>query len=83
MSRPVVHEGLVDLAAKGLVTLKPRVGTVVNDFRKEGSLAILNSIINYQQGEIDESCWKACCRQGSWWKPKPPGLQHPIGPTIT
>src|SRR5512137_2428558 len=37
VSRPVVHEGLVDLAAKGLVTMKPRVGTMVNDYRKEGS----------------------------------------------
>ncbi len=46
VSRPVVHEGLVDLAARGLATLKARVATVVNDFRKEGSLAILNSIIN-------------------------------------
>ena len=53
VSRPVVHEGLVDLAAKGLVTMKPRVGTVVNDYRKEGSLSILNSIINYQQGGLD------------------------------
>ena len=55
VSRPVVHEGLVDLEAKGLVTMKPRIGTVVNDYRKEGSLAILNSIINYQQGAIDEA----------------------------
>ncbi|HQI79960.1 MAG TPA: FadR/GntR family transcriptional regulator [Deltaproteobacteria bacterium] len=54
VSRPVVHEGLVDLAAKGLVTMKPRVGTVVNDYRTEGSLSILNSIINYQQGALDE-----------------------------
>lgn len=54
VSRPVVHEGLIDLAAKGLVTMKPRVGTVVNDYRREGSLAILNSIINYQQGVLDE-----------------------------
>src|SRR5208283_1455092 len=55
VSRPVVHEGLVDLAAKGLVTMKPRVGTFVNDYRKEGSLSILNSIINYQQGGLDEN----------------------------
>lgn len=55
VSRPVVHEGLVDLAAKGLVTMKPRVGTVVNDYRAEGSLSILNSIINYQQGALDEN----------------------------
>ncbi|MGC9323574.1 MAG: FadR/GntR family transcriptional regulator [Desulfomonilia bacterium] len=53
VSRPVVHEGLVDLAAKGLVTMKPRVGTVVNDYRNEGSLAILESLINYQQGSLD------------------------------
>jgi GntR family transcriptional regulator, transcriptional repressor for pyruvate dehydrogenase complex len=55
VSRPVVHEGLLDLSVKGLVTMKPRVGTVVNDYRKEGSLSILNSIINYQQGGLDEN----------------------------
>ena len=53
VSRPVVHEGLVDLAAKGLVSMKPRVGTVVNDYRKEGSLPLLNSLVNYQQGRLD------------------------------
>ena len=53
VSRPVVHEGLVDLAAKGLVAMKPRVGTVVNDYRKEGSLSLLNSLVNYQQGRVD------------------------------
>lgn len=53
VSRPVVHEGLLDLAYKGLVSMTPRVGTVVNDFRKEGSLALLNSLINYQSGAID------------------------------
>jgi len=53
VSRPVVHEGLVDLAAKGLVTMIPRVGTVVNDFRTEGSLTLLTSLVQYQQGEIE------------------------------
>lgn len=53
VSRPVVHEGLVDLAFKGLVSMTPRIGTVVNDYRKEGSLALLNSLINYRQGRID------------------------------
>jgi GntR family transcriptional repressor for pyruvate dehydrogenase complex len=53
VSRPVVHEGLVDLAAKGLVTLIPRVGTMVNDYRKEGSLSLLTSLVNYHQGELD------------------------------
>ena len=53
VSRPVVHEGLVDLAAKGLVTMMPRVGTIVSDYRKEGSLALLTSLVNYHQGRIE------------------------------
>lgn len=53
VSRPVVHEGIVELASRGLVTLKPRVGTVINDFRKEGSIALLASLINYQKGGLE------------------------------
>ena len=53
VSRPVVHEGLVDLAAKGLITLIPRVGTIVNDYRKEGSLSLLSSLVNYHQGDLE------------------------------
>jgi len=52
VSRPVVHEGLVDLASKGLITLTPRIGTVVNDYRTEGSLAMLTSLFNYHDGEL-------------------------------
>ena len=53
VSRPVVHEGLVDLGAKGLVSLIPRVGTVVNDYRTEGSLALLNSLLHYHEGDLE------------------------------
>jgi GntR family transcriptional regulator, transcriptional repressor for pyruvate dehydrogenase complex len=53
VSRPVVHGGLVDLAAKGLVTLIPRVGTIVNDYRREGSLSLLTSLVNYHQGDLE------------------------------
>jgi GntR family transcriptional regulator, transcriptional repressor for pyruvate dehydrogenase complex len=52
VSRPVVHEGLVDLASKGLVSLKPRVGTVVSDYRREGSITLLNSLLNYHHGRL-------------------------------
>jgi len=52
VSRPVVHKGLVDLEAKGLVTLMPRVGAVVNDYRREGSLALLNSLVTYHKGRL-------------------------------
>ena len=53
VSRPVLHEALVDLAAKGLVTINPRRGVEVNDFRKSGSMAILSSLLAYHNGEID------------------------------
>lgn len=53
VSRPVVHEGLVDLASKGLVTMMPRVGTAVNDYRKEGSLAMLTTLVNYHKGNLN------------------------------
>lgn len=52
VSRPVVHEGLIDLANKGLITMKPRSGAVVNDFRREGSVTLLNSILKYNQGRL-------------------------------
>jgi len=53
VSRPVVHEGLVDLAAKGLVTMKPHIGSIVNDYRKEGSLVLLSSLTNYHEGDLE------------------------------
>lgn len=53
VSRPVVHEGLVELAAKGLITIRPRHGAVVNDYRKHGSPEILNSLFNYHKGNLD------------------------------
>jgi DNA-binding FadR family transcriptional regulator len=53
VSRPVVHEGLIDLAAKGLVTLIPRKGTIVNDYRREGSIALLTSLLKYNQGKLE------------------------------
>ena len=53
VSRPVVHSGLVDLEAKGLIALTPRVGAVVSDYRQEGSLALLNSLVAYQQGRLE------------------------------
>lgn len=49
VSRPVVHEGLIELALRGLVSIRPRSGTVVNDFRKEGSIPLLLSLLNYHE----------------------------------
>jgi DNA-binding FadR family transcriptional regulator len=49
----VVHEALVDIAAKGLVTITPRKGTTVNDFRRQGSVSLLVSLLEYHDGKLD------------------------------
>jgi GntR family transcriptional regulator, transcriptional repressor for pyruvate dehydrogenase complex len=59
VSRPVVHEGLLDLAVKGLVTMRPRSGTVVNDYRRQGSLAILESLVKFRQGTLEPELLKS------------------------
>ena len=59
VSRPIVHDGLMDLVSKGLVSMKPRVGTVVNDYRREGSLAILTSLVNYNNGRLDSRLFES------------------------
>jgi len=59
VSRPVVHEGLLELAGKGLVTIKPRARAVVNDLRKEGSLALLLSLVNYHGSKFDPHIQKS------------------------
>ena len=53
VGRQVVHEGLLVLSAKGLITMKPRAGSVVNDYRKEGSLALLQSLVDFQGNKLD------------------------------
>ncbi|MCA1900285.1 MAG: FadR family transcriptional regulator [Chloroflexi bacterium] len=53
VSRPVLHEALVDLDAKGLVKIVPRRGVFVNDYRRSGSMAILSSLLTYHNGRLD------------------------------
>lgn len=52
VSRSVVQEALSLLAAKGLVEMVPRVGTIVNDYRKKGTIAILASLFKHQHKEV-------------------------------
>jgi len=47
VSRPVIHDALSELAARGLISIRPRHGWVVNDFVKDGSLSILNSLYRF------------------------------------
>lgn len=59
VSRPVVHEGLLDLEYKGLVRVIPRTGTVINDFRKTGSLTLLNSLVKYHDRGLEPGLLKS------------------------
>ncbi len=55
VSRPVLHEALVDLNAKGLVQIVPRRGVFVSDYRRFGSMSILSSLLTYHNGKLDPS----------------------------
>jgi len=53
VSRPVLHEALVDLAGKGLVSIIPRRGVRVSDYRNTGSVALLAALLSYSNGKLD------------------------------
>lgn len=50
ISRAVVNSGITELARKGFLIIKPRVGTFVADYRKDGTMDTLMSIMNYNGG---------------------------------
>lgn len=52
VSRPVVHEAMVDLARAGLVQIKPRSGNYVRDYRRDGSIGLLNSLLEWNEWEM-------------------------------
>jgi GntR family transcriptional repressor for pyruvate dehydrogenase complex len=52
VSRPVLHQALVELEAKGLVRIIPRRGVFISDYRRDGSLAMLSSLLSYHNGEL-------------------------------
>lgn len=53
VSRPVVHEGLLELSQRGLVELRPRHGAWVCDYRRQASLALLQSLFGHHVGPIE------------------------------
>jgi DNA-binding FadR family transcriptional regulator len=50
VSRAVVNSGITELARKGFLSVKPRVGTFVADYRRDGTMETLISIMNYNGG---------------------------------
>ncbi len=54
VSRPVVHEGLVEMHRRGFVEMLPRHGARVIDYRRSGSLAMLLSLFRYDEGNVSD-----------------------------
>ncbi len=52
VSRPVVHEGMLELAARGRGTKRPRGGAVVNYYRVGGSQYMLSTQNSHKRGEL-------------------------------
>ena len=50
VSRGVVNSGIMELARKGFLTIKPRIGTFIADYRRTGTLETLISVLNYNGG---------------------------------
>ena len=52
VSRAVVNGGISDLERMGFLTVKPRSGTYVADYRRKGTLETLTAIMNYNGGRL-------------------------------
>jgi len=52
VSRSIVNGGLRELERKGFLTITPRVGATVADFRREGNLDTLVAIMQYNGGRL-------------------------------
>lgn len=54
MSRTIIHSGMVELTTRGLIRVNPRKGYVVNDYCREGTAAVLDSLMKYKGEIMDE-----------------------------
>jgi GntR family transcriptional repressor for pyruvate dehydrogenase complex len=59
ISRPIIHEGLLELANKGFVSIFPRRGTFVNDFRRSGSIDSIASLFAFTEGKLTRRMYES------------------------
>lgn len=52
VSRTIVHAGIAEMAGKGFLEIRPRIGVFVNDFRRQGKAGAILSIMNYNGGSL-------------------------------
>lgn len=55
VSRAVVNAGISELSRKGFLNIKPRVGTIVADYRRNGTMETLISIMKYNGGRLRDA----------------------------
>ncbi len=55
VSRAVVNAGLVEMSHKGFLEMRPRVGTFVADYRRNGTTETLISIMGYNGGRLGKN----------------------------
>jgi DNA-binding FadR family transcriptional regulator len=55
VSRAVVNAGIAELARKGFLAIRPRIGTFVADYRRNGTMETLMSIMNYNGGKLRDA----------------------------
>ena len=53
ISRTVINSGLAELAEQGFLEVRPRQGTYVADYRRQGNLDTLAAITRYREGALD------------------------------
>jgi len=74
VSRPVVHEGLRALEGRGLVTIESRKGVRINDYRREGSIEMLLSILNYTGGKLSPALFNGVLEMRQLFEVETAGL---------
>ncbi|MDR1068704.1 MAG: GntR family transcriptional regulator [Clostridiales Family XIII bacterium] len=55
VSRAVVNGGIAELARKGFLLVKPRVGAFVADYRYNGTIETFTAIMNYNGGRFRDA----------------------------
>lgn len=55
VSRAVVNGGITELAQKGFLEVRPRQGTYVADYRKNGNMQTLIALLEYRGGNLESS----------------------------
>ena len=59
VSRPVLHEAIVALNMQGLVHIEARRGVFVSDYRCESSMALMNTLLEYEEGDFDPELFRS------------------------